>query len=177
MSFGESASTHDTHIAHDHAGTEIVSFSVSRCLRGSFLGGPATHSLSVVPRPTPAAREVRVRVHAAGVGPWDAWVRAGRSAIPWQMLHEQAQVRAGQTVLIHGAAGNVGAYAVQLAREAGSVDAVLDTVGGDVQTRSLQVLKPGGVLVSSVSPPNTEEARQRNVRALFFLDAAAGSRG
>lgn len=35
------------------------------------------------------------------------------------MLFEHAQVAAGQTVLIHGAAGNVGAYAVQLASQAG----------------------------------------------------------
>jgi NADPH:quinone reductase-like Zn-dependent oxidoreductase len=35
------------------------------------------------------------------------------------MLFDYAQVTAGQTVLIHGAAGNVGAYAVQLARQAG----------------------------------------------------------
>ena len=37
----------------------------------------------------------------------------------WQMLFEYAQVIAGQTVLIHGAAGNVGACAVQLANQAG----------------------------------------------------------
>src|SRR6185436_6391498 len=37
----------------------------------------------------------------------------------WQMLFEYAQVTAGQTVLILGAAGNVGAYAVQLASRAG----------------------------------------------------------
>jgi NADPH:quinone reductase-like Zn-dependent oxidoreductase len=37
----------------------------------------------------------------------------------WQMLFEYAHVAAGQTVLIHGAAGNVGAYAVQLAKQAG----------------------------------------------------------
>jgi NADPH:quinone reductase-like Zn-dependent oxidoreductase len=37
----------------------------------------------------------------------------------WEMLFEYAQVTAGQTVLIHAAAGNVGAYAVQLARQAG----------------------------------------------------------
>jgi NADPH:quinone reductase-like Zn-dependent oxidoreductase len=37
----------------------------------------------------------------------------------WQALFEQAQLKAGQTVVIHGAAGNVGAYAVQLARCAG----------------------------------------------------------
>jgi NADPH:quinone reductase-like Zn-dependent oxidoreductase len=37
----------------------------------------------------------------------------------WQMLFDYAQAKAGQTVLIHGAGGNVGAYAVQLARNAG----------------------------------------------------------
>jgi NADPH:quinone reductase-like Zn-dependent oxidoreductase len=37
----------------------------------------------------------------------------------WQMLFEYADAVAGQTVLIHGAAGSVGAYAVQLARQAG----------------------------------------------------------
>src|SRR2546428_8264510 len=33
-----------------------------------------------------------------------------------------------------------------------TVDVVLDTVGGDTQQRSLRVLKPGGILVSVVSP-------------------------
>jgi len=37
----------------------------------------------------------------------------------WQMLFDYAHVTAGQTLLIHGAAGNVGAYAVQLAKRAG----------------------------------------------------------
>ena len=37
----------------------------------------------------------------------------------WQMLFDYAHVTAGQTVLIHGAAGNVGGYAVQLASQAG----------------------------------------------------------
>ena len=36
----------------------------------------------------------------------------------WQMLFDYAQANPGQTILIHGAAGNVGAYAVQLAPEA-----------------------------------------------------------
>src|SRR5512142_3111026 len=37
----------------------------------------------------------------------------------WQMLFEYGQATGGETVLIHGAAGNVGAYAVQLAKQAG----------------------------------------------------------
>src|SRR3954469_10078006 len=41
------------------------------------------------------------------------------SVTAWQMLFDYGHVTAGQTVLIHGAAGNVGAYAVQLAKQAG----------------------------------------------------------
>jgi len=37
----------------------------------------------------------------------------------WQMLFEYAQIVAGQSVLILGAGGNVGAYAVQLATSTG----------------------------------------------------------
>jgi NADPH:quinone reductase-like Zn-dependent oxidoreductase len=37
----------------------------------------------------------------------------------WQMLFDYAGAAAGQSILIHGAAGNVGAYAVQLAAQAG----------------------------------------------------------
>jgi NADPH:quinone reductase-like Zn-dependent oxidoreductase len=38
----------------------------------------------------------------------------------WQALFEQAAALRGQSVLIHGAAGNVGAFAVQFARQAGT---------------------------------------------------------
>src|SRR5205823_5049516 len=37
----------------------------------------------------------------------------------WQMLFDYAHAKPGQGLLIHGAAGNVGAYAVQLASQAG----------------------------------------------------------
>jgi NADPH:quinone reductase-like Zn-dependent oxidoreductase len=122
----------------------------------------------------------------------------------WQMLFEYAQVTAGQTVLIHGGAGNVGAYAVQLASQAGlhvvatarstdleyvrrlgaervvdyqaerfeesvtGVNAVLDTVGGDTQQRSLRVLKPGGILVSVVSPVPETAQKSYGIRAAYF---------
>jgi NADPH:quinone reductase-like Zn-dependent oxidoreductase len=50
---------------------------------------------------------------------------------------------------------------------AAHVDVVLDTVGGDTQQRSLRVLKPGGILVSVVSPvPEATQERYR-VRAAF----------
>ena len=125
----------------------------------------------------------------------------------WQMLFEYAHVTVGQTVLVHGAAGNVGAYAVQLAKQAGlyvvgtagsadldyvrglgaetvvdhkterfeesvaGVDVVLDTVGGDTQQRSLRVLKPGGILVSVVSPvPEATQTRYGIRAAYFYVD-------
>jgi len=51
-------------------------------------------------------------VHAAAVPV------AGLTA--WQALFEVAQLRAGQKVLIHGAAGGVGIFAVQFAKERGA---------------------------------------------------------
>jgi NADPH:quinone reductase-like Zn-dependent oxidoreductase len=122
----------------------------------------------------------------------------------WQMLFEYGKARAGQTALVHGGAGNVGAYAVQLASlsnlnvfatasaldasyvrslgatrvidykttrfedEVASMDIVIDTVGGETQERSLQVVKSGGIIVSSVSPfPGTPE--RSDVQTAFFL--------
>ena len=45
------------------------------------------------------------------------------------------------------------------------VDAVLDTLGGAVQQKSLGVIKRGGVLVSAVSQPDLGEAERRGIRA------------
>jgi NADPH:quinone reductase-like Zn-dependent oxidoreductase len=159
-------------------------------------GPPEVITFEDVERPVPGEGEVLVRVKAAGVGPWDAWIRAGKSVLPhslpltlgsdlsgvvenlgpgakgldrgeaifgvtnkqstgayaeyavasggmiaakprrldhveaaavpivavtaWQMLFEHARVAAGQSVLVHGAGGSVGACAVQLARRAGA---------------------------------------------------------
>jgi NADPH:quinone reductase-like Zn-dependent oxidoreductase len=158
-------------------------------------GPPDVMQLELSETPAPGADEVIVKVRAAGVGPWDGWIRAGNSALPqplplilgsdisgdvvavgagvtrfkvgddvygvtnkrfcggyaqyavakasmldhkpvsidhvaaaslpviavtaWQALFDQAGLEKGQTVLIHGSAGNVGAYAVQFATEAG----------------------------------------------------------
>jgi NADPH:quinone reductase-like Zn-dependent oxidoreductase len=45
--------------------------------------GPASAiTLETMPMPQPDDNEVLVRVRAAGVGPWDSWIRAGRSVLP-----------------------------------------------------------------------------------------------
>ena len=47
------------------------------------------------------------------------------------------------------------------------VDVVVDTVGGDTQLRSLRVLKPGGILVSAVSPVPEAAQERYGVRAAY----------
>ncbi|HMD23470.1 MAG TPA: zinc-binding dehydrogenase, partial [Streptosporangiaceae bacterium] len=49
---------------------------------------------------------------------------------------------------------------------AGQVDAVLDVIGGKVLGRSAAVVRPGGTLVSVVSPPRVQPP---GVRAMFFV--------
>jgi len=49
------------------------------------------------------------------------------------------------------------------------VDVVFDTLGGQVQEDSWQVLKPGGVLVSIISPPDADKAKAHGVRGAFVF--------
>jgi NADPH:quinone reductase-like Zn-dependent oxidoreductase len=49
------------------------------------------------------------------------------------------------------------------------VDVVFDTIGGKVQEASWSVLKPGGILVSIVSPPSEERALSLGVRSAFVF--------
>ncbi len=55
-----------------------------------------------------------------GIEPAAAVAVITNGVTAWQMLHRAAQVRAGQTVVVHGASGGVGTLLVQLARLAGS---------------------------------------------------------
>ncbi len=49
------------------------------------------------------------------------------------------------------------------------LDVVFDTLGGEVQVSSWSVLKPGGVLVSIISPPPDEKAKALGVRGAFVF--------
>src|SRR5213079_1062561 len=49
------------------------------------------------------------------------------------------------------------------------VDVVFDTVGGDTQERAFQTLKRGGVLVSTVSPPLAEKAKEFGVTVAMVM--------
>jgi NADPH:quinone reductase-like Zn-dependent oxidoreductase len=48
------------------------------------------------------------------------------------------------------------------------VDAIIDTVGGELQQRSVAALKPGGVLVSAVSQLDEALQRKTGTRSVFF---------
>ncbi|MDH6517689.1 NADPH:quinone reductase-like Zn-dependent oxidoreductase [Streptomyces sp. SAI-135] len=75
------------------------------------VGGWASHVLvdaaDVVPVPD-------------GIGAAEAETLVVNGITAWQMLHRKARVRAGQTVVVHGANGGVGSVLVQLARAAGA---------------------------------------------------------
>ena len=126
----------------------------------------------------------------------------------WQSLFDHGHLTSGQTVVIHGAAGGVGATGVQLARWAGArvigtgrasgrqralelgadefvdveqdgwekaigqADLVYDAIGGDVLARSPGIVKPGGALVSVMTP----QANDRDdIRVVHFVRDASGA--
>ena len=49
------------------------------------------------------------------------------------------------------------------------VDVVLDTIGGDTQQRSWGILKPGGILVSTIEAPAAETAEAHGVRGAMVF--------
>ncbi|MGO8533664.1 NADP-dependent oxidoreductase [Rhizobium ruizarguesonis] len=119
----------------------------------------------------------------------------------WQGLFQHGRLQAGQSILVHGAAGAVGSMVTQLAREAGGyvigtgraadrqkaldfgaqefvdldndtledvggVDLVFDVIGGNIQKRSVALIRAGGTLVTVVGPP---EARPAEGAAIDFV--------
>lgn len=126
----------------------------------------------------------------------------------WQGLFDHGHLEKGQKVLIHGASGGVGSYAVQFAKWKGAyvvgtastdnidfvkklgadevidyknekfedkvqeADLVFDTIGGETQKRSLNVIKSGGRLVTTVQPEFAKEAAERNITLEGYIAQA-----
>jgi NADPH:quinone reductase-like Zn-dependent oxidoreductase len=124
------------------------------------------------------------------------------SLTAWGAVIDTANVESGQRVLVHGAAGGVGIYAVQLAKWKGAhvtgtasagnlafvrslgadevidynairfetvlkdLDAVIDTVGGDLPERSFQVIRPGGIFVTVAAMLPEEAGKAQSIRAV-----------
>ena len=83
----------------------------------------------------------------------------------WQMLHRKARVRAGQTILVHGANGGVGTVLVQLAHAAGV------NVIGTASPRHHDALREQGVEPIDYRTPDlsarVRELSPRGVDAVF----------
>jgi NADPH:quinone reductase-like Zn-dependent oxidoreductase len=120
----------------------------------------------------------------------------------WQAIVDIARVTVGTRVLVHGAGGGVGSFAVQLAKLKGAeviattsapnfawlhqlgvehiidyqeqrfeqltrdVDVVLDPKGGELQARSLKVMRRGGMLINLVGQIDAAAAVRAGVRAV-----------
>jgi NADPH:quinone reductase-like Zn-dependent oxidoreductase len=151
-------------------------------------GPPEVITLEEMSVPSPGEDEIVVRVAACGVGPWDAWVRAGKSAIEQPLpltlgadLSAQLAKARGARVVGTGTPRSmdyvrslgveqvVDATAPDFTRDIAPVHAVIDTVGGATQRKLLACLAPGGILVSSVSHPDPALTAPLGVRGVFIL--------
>jgi NADPH:quinone reductase-like Zn-dependent oxidoreductase len=119
-----------------------------------------------------------------GISPTEAAALPLAALTAWQCLVDTAQIRGGQTVLVHGAGGGVGHLAVQIAKALGAhvlttsrgdrdslrakdADVALDLVGGADTRELIASVRHGGLLLAVADGADDEvrsEAKRRGVR-------------
>jgi len=119
-----------------------------------------------------------------GTSPTEAAALPLAALTAWQCLGDAAQVRGGQTVLVHGAGGGVGHLAAQIAKALGArvlttgrddrealksndIDVALDLVGGADTRELVASVRSGGLLLAVADGADGEvksEAQRRGVR-------------
>jgi NADPH:quinone reductase-like Zn-dependent oxidoreductase len=165
---------------------------------GPFDRDGAAAEYSIVPAESlaPAPRSLTpiegAAIPLAGLSAWQGLFDHGRLESGQRVLILGAAGGVGSLAvqLAHGRGahviGTVSAANVELARELGAddvidhssarlegvaeqVDLVFDTVGGDRLGRSLELVRPGGRLVSVAEEPAEEAAVAREVTAIYFV--------
>jgi NADPH:quinone reductase-like Zn-dependent oxidoreductase len=71
-------------------------------------GPPDVMRFERILRPHPSPGEVLVKVKAAGVGPWDGWIRAGKSALPQPLPLTLGSDLSGEVVAVESGDLRVG---------------------------------------------------------------------
>jgi len=109
----------------------------------------------------------RVLIHggAGGVGHFAVQFAKQRDAVIF------ATVSGADLDFVRGLGAD---HAIDYKRErfeeiAHDIDIVFDLVGGETQERSWSVLRPGGILVSTLGQPSPEKAAQHQVRAAGYM--------
>jgi NADPH:quinone reductase-like Zn-dependent oxidoreductase len=92
-------------------GENVTAFQPGQAVFGFVTGGYAEYAVAIASELQP--KPPHLTFEEAASAPMGALVA-------WQAVIETADVQAGQHVLVHGAAGGVGVYAVQLARWKGA---------------------------------------------------------
>jgi NADPH:quinone reductase-like Zn-dependent oxidoreductase len=135
---------------------------VGQGVRG-WSAGDAVVAFLPMTAPGAAAEYAAVSADALAAAP-RAIELADAAALPssgltaWQALFEHAALKAGQSILINGAGGAVGGYAVQLAKQAGA------TVTATASARSLGRVRSHGadqVIDYTATPVRSAVAGQR----------------
>ncbi|WP_225625884.1 NADP-dependent oxidoreductase [Streptomyces werraensis] len=115
-----------------------------------------------------AGQKVLVHAGAGGVGSFVIQLarRVGAHVVT------TASEAAAELVRKLGADETIDYTSVDFRTAVCDVDVVVDSVGGETEARSLDVLKPGGLLVSLPVPPDFDRAAARGLRAEFLFHAS-----